>query len=143
MTFEDLDAWKKARLLVNRVYAITREVPLNKDFGLCSQIQRAGVSVMSNVAEGFERHHAAEKLQAYNVARASCGEVRSLLYVIEDNYGENSVTNEDLRSLVIEAGSLVSGLIASTRKRLVAKAGGTVALILLFSWVGLNWLPSF
>ncbi len=82
MTFEDLNAWKKARELVNRVYSLTREGALAKNFGLCGQIQRAAVSVMSNVAEGFERAHAAEKLQAYNIARSSCGEVRSLLYVI-------------------------------------------------------------
>ena len=59
MTFEDLDAWAKARELVNRIYSITRQAPLAKDFGLCGQVQRAAVSVMSNVAEGFERAHGA------------------------------------------------------------------------------------
>jgi four helix bundle protein len=76
MTFEDLEAWKKSRRLVNAVYQLTHEPRLARDFGLCSQIQRAAVSVMSNIAEGFERTHNQEKLQAYNVARASCGEVR-------------------------------------------------------------------
>jgi four helix bundle protein len=76
MTFEDLDAWKKARELVNAIYAITGKSVLTKDFGLCGQIQRAAVPAMSNVAEGFERQHSPEKLQAYNIARASCGEVR-------------------------------------------------------------------
>ncbi|HJT82744.1 MAG TPA: four helix bundle protein [Chthoniobacterales bacterium] len=89
MVFEDLDAWKKARTLVNTVYAITRNASLRSDWGLCGQIQRAAVSIMSNIAEGFERNHAAEKMQAYNVARGSCGEVRSLLYVIEDNLWGN------------------------------------------------------
>lgn len=50
MTFEDLDAWKKARGLVNAIYALTRDGSLAKDFGLCGQAQRAAVSVMSNVA---------------------------------------------------------------------------------------------
>jgi four helix bundle protein len=86
MKFEDLETWQEARSLVNRVYQITRDESLRKDFGLCSQVQRASVSVMSNVAEGFERAGKAEKLNFYNIARASCGEVRSLLYVIEDNY---------------------------------------------------------
>ncbi len=95
---------------------------------------------MSNVAEGFERQHSAEKLQAYNVARASCGEVRSLLYVIEDNYQSNFVSAGDLRPLVAEVGSLITGLIGSTRKRLVTKAGGTLALIVLFSLIGFRLL---
>ncbi len=140
MTFEDLDAWKKARELVNVVYEITRHGSLSKDFGLCGQIQRAAVSTMSNVAEGFERQHSAEKLQVYNVARASCGEVRSLLYVIEDNYPQNSATARDTRKLVGDAGSLISGLIASTRKRLIVKTGGTVGLVGILAWVGLHLL---
>src|SRR5436190_17785018 len=67
-TFEDLDCWKTARLLVNHIYSMTRKGDLSKDFGLSGQIQRAGVSVMTNVAEGFERVHVPEKLQFYNVA---------------------------------------------------------------------------
>ena len=121
MTFEDLDAWKKVRELVNVVYEITRRGSLNKDFGLCGQIQRAAVSAMSNVAEGFERQHSAEKLQAYNVARASCGEVRSLLYVIEDNFPESASTAANLRDEVVSVGKLVSGLIRSTEKRRAAR----------------------
>ena len=71
MTFEDLQAWKQARQLVNGIYSLTRAEALAKDFGLCGQIQRAGVSIMSNIAEGFERMHLAEKLQFYNIARGS------------------------------------------------------------------------
>ena len=136
MTFEDLDAWKKTRELVNAVYAITRETALRNDFGLCGQIQRAAVSAMSNVAEGFEREHFGEKVQAYNVARASCGEVRSLLYVIEDNYPRSSAAAIKARKLVGEAGSLVSGLLASTRRRLAAKAGAAMGSIPLLAWIG-------
>lgn len=140
MTFEDLDAWKTARELVNAIYAITREGALAKDFGLCGQVQRAAVSVMSNIAEGFERAHLAEKLQAYNIARASCGEVRSLLYVVEDNYPANAATARDKRALVEHAGSLISGLIGSTRKRLIGKAGGGIVLMALLAWIGLRFL---
>ncbi len=140
MTFEDLDAWKKGRELVNVIYEITRRSSLSKDFGLCGQIQRAGVSTMSDVAEGFERQHSAEKLQAYNVARASCGEVRSSLYVIEDNYPQNSATARDTQKLVGDAGSLISGLIASTRKRLIVKTGGTVGLMGTLAWLGFHLL---
>ena len=139
MIFEDLDAWKKARALVNRTYGITRDPALIKDHGLCGQVQRAAVSIMSNIAEGFERHHSAEKLQAYNVARGSCGEVRSLLYVIEDNYSESSQAAREARQLLADIGALTSGLIASTRKRSLAKAGTTVALILMTIWTS-AWL---
>jgi len=61
--FEDLDAWRKARELVNLVYDMTQNGPLSKDYGLRDQIQRAAVSIMSNIAEGFDRSHKAEKLQ--------------------------------------------------------------------------------
>jgi four helix bundle protein len=87
MMFEDLEAWQQARQLVNEIYSLTREnSSLRKDFGLTGQVQRAAVSIMSNVAEGFERTHLPEKIQFYNIARGSTGEVRSLLYVISDNY---------------------------------------------------------
>jgi four helix bundle protein len=72
---------------------------------------------MSNIAEGFERRHPAEKVQAYNVSRASCGEVRSLSYVVFDCYPEYGSESEDLRSQVEEVGLCLSGLIASTAER--------------------------
>ncbi len=135
MTFEDLDAWKNARKLVNAVYTLTRHPAIARDFGLCGQIQRAAVSVMSNIAEGFERTHTSEKLQAYNVARASCGEVRSLMYVIEDNYKAVTPALAEIRGTVTDTGSLVSGLITSTRKRLVGKVASVVAGVLTAGWL--------
>ncbi|HSH94466.1 MAG TPA: four helix bundle protein, partial [Roseimicrobium sp.] len=75
MRFEDLVAWQKARELTNEVYRLCSAGPLSKNFGLRDQLQRAAVSVMSNLAEGFERVHRAEKLQLWNVAKASVGEV--------------------------------------------------------------------
>lgn len=84
MQFEDLEAWKKARKLVSHVYGLCRQPSLTRDYGIKDQIRRASVSVMSNLAEGFERTHKAEKIYLYKIARASAGEVRSLLYVIED-----------------------------------------------------------
>lgn len=117
MTFEDLDAWQQARQLVNAIYILTREDSLSRDFGLTSQVQRAAVSIMSNVAEGFERTHLPEKIQFYNVARGSAGEVRSLLYVISDNYSRSAPEAERLRSAAISVGKLVSGLLQSTEAR--------------------------
>ena len=117
MTFEDLESWQKARKNVREIYGLTRAEELCRDFGICGQLQRAGVSVMSNIAEGFERSHLPEKLQFYNVARGSTAEVRSLLYVIEDNFPERASVAAALRDEVILAGKLVSGLIRSTEER--------------------------
>ena len=111
--FEDLEAWKKARVLVNSVYDMTQQGPLSKDFGLRDQIQRAAVSVMSNVAEGFDRSHKAEKLQFYRVARASAGEVRSLLYILSDRKMADGSSIQNAQSLADEVGGIIQGLIRS------------------------------
>jgi four helix bundle protein len=117
MTFEDLESWQQARQLTKQIYAVTREDEIARDFGLCSQIQRAGVSTMSNLAEGFERRHVQEKLQFYNVAHASTAEVRSLTYVIEDNYPKLATEAVELRKKAIGTGQLVGGLLRSTELR--------------------------
>jgi four helix bundle protein len=118
MMFEDLEAWQQARQLVNEIYRLTRkDSSLGKDFGLTGQVQRAAVSIMSNVAEGFERAHLPEKIQFYNIARGSTGEVRSLLYVISDNYPRSAPEAERLRSSAVSVGKLVSGLLRSTEGR--------------------------
>lgn len=117
MTFEDLESWQKARQTVRKIYELTRAEELCRDFGVCGQVQRAGVSVMSNIAEGFERLHVPEKLQFYNVARGSTAEVRSLLYVIEDNFPQSASGAVALRDDIVSVGKLVSGLIRSTESR--------------------------
>ena len=117
MTFEDLESWQQARQLTKHIYSVTRQDQITRDFGLCSQIQRAGVSAMSNLAEGFERRHVQEKLQFYNVAHASTAEVRSLTYVIEDNYPKLAAEAVELRNKAIGTGQLVGGLIRSTESR--------------------------
>jgi four helix bundle protein len=117
MTFEDLECWKQARQVARDIYTLTRREEIARDFGLCGQVQRAGVSTMSNIAEGFERQHIQEKLQFYNVARGSSAEVRSLLYVIEDNYPRLSAEAVVMRGKAVATGKLVTGLIHSTESR--------------------------
>lgn len=117
-SFEDLEVWQQARKLVNNsIYQITLNDKLARDYGLCGQLQRAAVSIMSNIAEGFERMHLQEKIQFYNVARGSGAEVRSLLYVAEDNYPSLVQQATLLRKDVVSVGKLITGLIQSTQRR--------------------------
>jgi four helix bundle protein len=82
--FEDFEIWKEARALTREIYQLTRDSKFSKDFDLRNQIRRAAVSIMSNIAEGFERGGNQEFVQFLYVAKASCGEVRSQLYVALD-----------------------------------------------------------
>jgi four helix bundle protein len=82
--FEDLEVWQAARLLVSDIYRSTSSGGYALDFGLRDQTRRAAVSVMSNIAEGFERDGNKELLQFLALAKGSCGEVRSQLYVAAD-----------------------------------------------------------
>lgn len=78
--FEDIESWKKARELTREVYRLTREGPACRDFRFIDQIRAASTSVMSNIAEGFERDGNAEFRQFLYIAKGSAGEVRSQLY---------------------------------------------------------------
>ena len=82
--FEDLESWKKARQLTNAVYEATAARSFARDFGLKDQIRRAAISILSNIAEGFERGGDREFLQFLAMAKGSCGEVRAQLYVAID-----------------------------------------------------------
>jgi four helix bundle protein len=81
LRFEDLEVWKEAKSLVKAVYLVTRKGALARDFGLRDQLQRAAVSVLSHIAEGFERGTNKEFVQFLHIAKGSAGEVRSLLHV--------------------------------------------------------------
>ncbi|OGN97999.1 MAG: hypothetical protein A2Z71_11185 [Chloroflexi bacterium RBG_13_50_21] len=83
--FEDIEAWRTARELTSRVYDLTRHGELARDFGLCNQMQRASVSIMSNIAEGFENRTNLLFRDYLGRAKASSGELRSQLYVAKDN----------------------------------------------------------
>lgn len=82
--FEDLVVWSEARVLVRQIYRVSDAPSFHRDLELRGQIRRAAVSVMSNIAEGFERDSAAQFRQFLKIAKASCGEVRSQAYVALD-----------------------------------------------------------
>jgi four helix bundle protein len=105
--FENSEAWKSSRVLSNQVYSLCRRPPLSKDFGLCDQLQRAAVSVMNNLAEGWETLHIGEKRQSYNYARRSCGEVRSMSYLLLDNKFILESEQTELLQLCIKTGKLI------------------------------------
>ena len=82
--FEDIQAWREARTLTQQIYTLTRSGGFARDFGLRDQIQRAAVSVMANIAEGFDCESKAEFARFLGFARRSAVEVQSLLYVAFD-----------------------------------------------------------
>ena len=83
-SFEDLQVWKDSRILVKSIYQLTSDGKFSKDFGLREQIQRASVSIMNNIAEGFERNNNKEYIKFLGYSKGSAGEVRSMLYVATD-----------------------------------------------------------
>jgi len=111
--FEDLEAWQMAGKLTNQVHAHCSREPLSKDSGLSGHLRRASLSVMNNIAEGWKSFHQAEKKQFYNFARRSCGEVRSMTYVLGDNATISKHDADSLREQAIHTGKLDSGLIRS------------------------------
>jgi len=75
--FEELEIWREAPRLTAEIYRLTKTVRFSRDFGLAGQIRRAAISIMSNIAEGFERGGSQEFMQFLYIAKGSCGEVRS------------------------------------------------------------------
>ncbi len=115
--FEDLIAWQKARILTAAVYRVTGEGRFGRDYGLRDQIRRAGVSAMSNIAEGFERARPAEFHQFLSVAKGSCAELRSQLYVALDAGYLKPDIFQKLMVQAREVGKIIGGLRASVARR--------------------------
>ena len=107
--FEDIEAWKKARELAKEIYAISNEGPFARDFGLRDQIRRAAVSVMSNIAEGFERGGDVEFRRFLAIAKGSAGEVKAQLYVALDAGLINQTQFDSLYKMATEIGNLIGG----------------------------------
>ena len=113
--FEEIESWKEARVLTSRIYSLTAEKKFSRDFGLRDQIQRASVSIMSNIAEGFDggSHKAFACFLTYSYRSAS--EVQSLLYVaLDSHYIEETIfqTNFDH---ILKIKRLIGGMIKYLR----------------------------
>lgn len=115
--FEELVAWQKSRQLARHIYEITRHGQLKSDFGFTRQMQRCAVSIMSNIAEGYERGGDGDYMRFLSIAKGSCAELRSQLYLAHDvgyldrqNFGQ-------LLEQVQEVGRIIGGLRAFVQRR--------------------------
>jgi len=107
--FEVIEAWKKAREVTKKIHEISSVGEFGKDFGLKDQIRRSSVSVMSNIAEGFEREGNNESVNFLSIAKGSCGEARSQLYVALD---QSYISDSDFAwvySHLNETGRMIGG----------------------------------
>ena len=111
--YKKLIVWQKAHLLVKSIYKITGIFPKDELFGLTSQMRRSAVSVPANIVEGYSRKSVKEKLNFYNIARASLSELE---YYIDLSFELNYVPEEQYKQLLVtrgEVGRLLNGFIKS------------------------------
>ncbi len=108
--FEDIESWKIAREITKLVYEVSSIGNFSRDFALVNQIRRASISILSNIAEGFERSGNKEFLQFLAIAKDSCGEVRAQLYVALDQNYIDKKQFEEISSKLLETNRMISGL---------------------------------
>ena len=113
--FEDIEAWQKARELTREIYAVSSKGPFAKDFGLRDQMRRAAVSIVSNIAEGFERGGNKEFGQFLAHAKGSCGEVRAQLYIAMDQGYIDAESFDRLAGMAVQINQMLAGLMKYLR----------------------------
>jgi len=113
--FEDIEAWRKARELTREIYAVSKGDAFSRDFGLKDQRRRAAVSIMSNIAEGFERGGDKEFAQFIALAKGSSAEVRSQLYVALDQGYIDQDTFGSLSKATLAINRMLAGLVKYLR----------------------------
>ena len=106
-TYRDLDIWKKGIEVVKEIYKLTERFPKHEIYGLSSQIQRAAVSIPSNIAEGYERHYRKEYVHFLRIAKGSLGELETYLlfsrdfkYISEEEFGGMEYKREELSKIL-------------------------------------------
>lgn len=115
--FKDLNAWKESHRLVLMVYKETKDFPEEEKFALLNQIRRCAVSISSNIAEGFGRNTAKDKIQFYGIARGSLLELESQMLIAHDlgYISEDSFSRFNEQFILV--GKLLTGLIKSAANR--------------------------
>ncbi len=114
--FEDIEAWKEGCRLAKRIYEITKEEAFYKDWGLKDQIQRAAVSIPSNVSEGFERDSRQEFIRFLFIAKGSAGELKTQLYIAKSLGYIDKKTFDELIDKAKYISSLIANLIKYLRR---------------------------
>jgi len=114
--FEDIESWKRAREITKKIYELSSEGSFAKDFGLKDQIRRSAVSIMSNIAEGFERDGNKEFANFLSIAKGSCGEARSQSYVAFDNGFISEVDFDWLQDNLTQTGRMIGGFMNYLRE---------------------------
>ncbi len=114
--FSDLNAWKEGHQLLLFVYECTRMFPKSENFGLTSQIQRASVSVTSNIAEGFGRRTPKDKIYFYTLSKTSLAELQSQFFVAKDLQYISQEKFEDFSVRAEIVDRLIAGLVKSAHK---------------------------
>jgi len=109
--FEDLNIWQRARELVKLIYNFTKSKNFARDYSLTDQIKRSSISVMSNIAEGFERGSNKEFIQFLYIAKGSCGEVRSQLYVALDQHYISEEDFSKAKEFCLKISGMINNLI--------------------------------
>ena len=118
-SFEELEVWKKARMVSAEIFKATISESFFKDFGLEDQINRASGSIMDNIAEGFERGGHKEFIQFLSYAKGSAGEVKSQLYPALDRQHIYQETFQKFQDQISEIGKMLPGLISYLNKTTV------------------------
>jgi four helix bundle protein len=111
LKFEEMERWQKARTIAKTVYLLSEKEKFSRDYGLRDQIRRASVSIMSNIAEGFERGTNKEIIQFLYIAKGSSGEVRTQLYIAFDLGYINKDEFENLSAELLALSKQISGFI--------------------------------
>ncbi len=114
----DLDAWKEGHRLVLMVYALTKRFPKDEQFGLVSQMRRCAVSITSNIAEGFSRQSAKEKVQFYSMAHGSLTELQNQILIARDVGYLADKSFPEARDQSVRVHKILTGLIKSTKSRI-------------------------
>jgi len=109
--FEDLDVWKKSRVIVNMIYSTTNKEGFSKDWMLKNHLRKTAVSIISNIAEGFERDGNKEFTNFLSIAKGSCGELRCQLYIAYDQHYINENQFKEISNLAEEISRSLKGLI--------------------------------
>jgi four helix bundle protein len=113
--FTDLEVWRKSHELVLVIYKITAKFPKSEAFGLISQMQRASVSITSNIAEGFGRQTLKEKIQFYYQAQGSLTEIKNQLILSKDLSYMSEQEFQEIMDILIVSHKLLQGLLRKTK----------------------------